>query len=798
MARRNGQRAVVWAAAGLWWLGAAAGVAAEPDPLALYEELRAFRLGTEAVRVENFQFQRDRLEMSFTGQFLFAEPVAGRVTGAVFEGEGGLRVEPWSPFEQENIRRFLGSDVIEVTFETAVLRFTDETAEIIRSAGTPTDYRQRERALELAREFEGRQVRKTGMNLSQRLALSILHGEEPGVFFAEFDGGSHDNVCGLVDHQGRAPAQVFAINAGEKGLVYQYGESPWGYDVWTAFYSQQDLARRRVDYSDVFNLVKIPEQRFEIDLREPEEWVRMVVEIDLVGLRDGLRLIPMALNEGLGERGESRRKHGFRILEAELTDGTPVGVIQDEWQAGFSLVLPEALDRDEQATVRLRMEAHDYLWDWQGMFYYLRSNSSWYPRHGYLERSRFHLRFRHKKEHRVVATGKRLREGPVEDGSEVWLTEWRMEQPVALAAFAVGKFEKHVEEREIRGQKVTVEFDSVHYTLVNIKEDFMLAEMGNAIDFYGAFFGEYPYGRLQAVFFPARFGQGFATLLFLPAQGHARTNEFAFIAHEVAHQWWGNIVGWRSYRDQWLSEGFAEYSAVLYTAERQEKKKETLLVKRLREDLVRFAWAENVLTDMKLYEVGPIVLGHRLSSRASQGAYQALIYSKGALVMRMLEFLLRAPGSTDARPFVEMMHDFVERHRGGLATTESFIAVANQHFARSPLARKYRLRDLNWFFRQWVYQAAMPSYRLEYRIEPQGDGSVVVAGTLYQQGVPEDWFMVLPLVFEFSGDRFAYGTVPAHGPETPVNIRLPEKPKKVRLDPDMWVLSATTKTKKIK
>ena len=38
------------------------------------------------------------------------------------------------------------------------------------------------------------------------------------------------------------------------------------------------------------------------------------------------------------------------------------------------------------------------------------------------------------------------------------------------------------------------------------------------------------------------------------------------MSHETAHQWWGNIVAWRSYRDQWLSEGFAEYSGVLYTA----------------------------------------------------------------------------------------------------------------------------------------------------------------------------------------------------------------------------------------
>src|SRR5207244_13330477 len=48
----------------------------------------------------------------------------------------------------------------------------------------------------------------------------------------------------------------------------------------------------------------------------------------------------------------------------------------------------------------------------------------------------------------------------------------------------------------------------------------------------------------------------------------ASNRTYKFIAHETAHQWWGGIVAWRSYRDQWLSEGFAEYSGILYTGVR--------------------------------------------------------------------------------------------------------------------------------------------------------------------------------------------------------------------------------------
>src|SRR6185295_8042822 len=70
-------------------------------------------------------------------------------------------------------------------------------------------------------------------------------------------------------------------------------------------------------------------------------------------------------------------------------------------------------------------------------------------------------------------------------------------------------------------------------------------------------------------FHPFGFGQGFPTLVMVPpAQRGRESNVFSFFAHETAHQWWGNIVAWRSYRDQWLSEGFAEYSSFMYAAKR--------------------------------------------------------------------------------------------------------------------------------------------------------------------------------------------------------------------------------------
>jgi aminopeptidase N len=348
---------------------------------------------------------------------------------------------------------------------------------------------------------------------------------------------------------------------------------------------------------------------------------------------------------------------------------------------------------------------------------------------------------------------------------------------------------------EIEGKEIPIEYYSVPGYIQAVKEDFILEEIGNGVRYFSALFGHYPYDRLAAVYFPTRFGQGFPTLLLLPVKGYARKHEFAFIAHEGAHQWWGNLVGWRSYRDQWLSEGFAQYSGVLYTANRMKPKDATELLKGMRRSLKNPPGTDTGIASGKLYEVGPLILGHRLSTRRSSGAYFTLIYNKGGLVLRMLHFLLSDPATGDDKGFIEMMKDFVERHRNGWATTESFMQVASEHFARSPIGRKYGLQDLNWFLSQWVYQTGLPSYHLDYKFESRPGGGVVLKGMLTQSNVPENWFMPLPLVLEFSGGRVARGTVRALGLKTPVEVPLPEKPKKVKLDPDYWILSEKTSQK---
>jgi aminopeptidase N len=197
----------------------------------------------------------------------------------------------------------------------------------------------------------------------------------------------------------------------------------------------------------------------------------------------------------------------------------------------------------------------------------------------------------------------------------------------------------------------------------------------------------------------------------------------------------------------------------------------------------------------RLVDVGPIILGHRLNTSKTFGAYQALIYNKGALVLRMLHFMMSDPSTGQGQPFFDMMTDFVERYRNKTASTDDFRAVVNEHFAKTPIARQYGMKNLNWLFRQAVYQSELPSYEMQYKITPEADGKVVVSGTITQKNAGENWVMVLPLKFGFGGDKAAMGTVIVQGPSSPFQIRLPAAPSKVQLDPDRWILAESISTK---
>lgn len=257
----------------------------------LYDQIKAASLTGGSAEVQGLTLRRDRVEMVFTGTFIFGAPVDGHVTTAVFVGQGSFRaVVPSTKFEVDNLKRILGTDAVDSDFKTAVLRFSDDTFDYIgknrHEGGPPTDTAQK-----LVVENENSILRETGANLSARVALSLLNKETPGFFFATFNGGSRNRFSFVYDHQNRIPVTSFRLNGGERGVIFSYQDQLVGNDIWMAFYSLDDYKRNAAEYSDVYNLVDITHYGIDLNLLDPSKRLGMVCRIQATTRSADLRAI---------------------------------------------------------------------------------------------------------------------------------------------------------------------------------------------------------------------------------------------------------------------------------------------------------------------------------------------------------------------------------------------------------------------------------------------------------------------------------------------------------------------------
>src|SRR5262249_10366637 len=258
-----------------------------------------------------------------------------------------------------------------------------------------------------------------------------------------------------------------------------------------------------------------------------------------------------------------------------------------------------------------------------------------------------------------------------------------------------------------------------------------LIEAQNSVRIYNHWFGETPYGRIAITQQPQTyFGQSWPTLVYLPITAFfdstQRFQMYGFqkglsnfiqevTPHEVAHQWWGLIVGWASYHDQWLSEGFASFSAGLFLQSTEGGKLDKYL--KFWESQRKSILDKNQF-GLRPNDAGPVWMGSRLDTHKTEGASQ-LIYTKGSYVLHMLRWMMYDPKTGDQR-FKAMMHDFVKSHFNNNASTESFKAIVERHM--TPEMDLDGTKRMDWFFANWVYGTEVPRYKLDYSLTADSDG----------------------------------------------------------------------------
>jgi aminopeptidase N len=213
-----------------------------------------------------------------------------------------------------------------------------------------------------------------------------------------------------------------------------------------------------------------------------------------------------------------------------------------------------------------------------------------------------------------------------------------------------------------------------------------------------------------------------------------------FLAHEVAHQWWGQGVGWESYHEQWLSEGFAQYFAALY-AEADEGP----------------AVFGDILDQMRTWALdrsdqGPVYLGYRLGHvKRDSRTFRALVYNKGAVVLHMLRRLV----GDDA--FFRGLRRFYEGARYVKTGTEDLRDAMEIESGRS----------LQRFFDRWIHGSTLPqlTYAYDVRSSPVNE----VAVRIEQSGDLFDIPVTVTLEFRDRSTRDVVISVT----EARVDVRIP-------------------------
>jgi aminopeptidase N len=321
--------------------------------------------------------------------------------------------------------------------------------------------------------------------------------------------------------------------------------------------------------------------------------------------------------------------------------------------------------------------------------------------------------------------------------------------------------------------------------------DSALADAQNASRIYNAFFGKLPYTRIAMTQQPApNFGQAWPTLVYMPyiafIDGTQRAqllgtrggtdNFWRYVApHEIAHQWWGHVIGWDSYHDQWMSEGFAEFSASLYV---QLIRGNDKFVDFWEDQRRRIVDSSPATKDRKPYTVGPVTQGYRLNNGKTGGwIAQSLIYPKGAYILHMLRMMMYDHSKGGDARFQAMMKDFVQTYFNQDVSTEDFKRAVEKHM--TPQMNVDKSGNMDWFFNQWVYGMEIPSYKFDYQIAQDG----TLSGRITQSGVSDNFAMLVPVYLDFGKGWVKLGSGTVYGNSTLElqNIKLPSVPKRASI-----------------
>jgi hypothetical protein len=728
------------------------------------------------------------------GRAYVAETDAG-VAALVLIGKGTMRFAPGPAAERRQVRIFAGEETLVSPFRAALVRLNPaEYAERVSSGALTPDDRVDRDSMRAAQSFFDAQIGQSftiATDLSPQVKWSLtptfgdfladVRTDKQGTLtFARSSGEAEDIT--LFDRRRRKNIALYA--------------SPQKLESRGRFYNEDDLA----DYD-------ILDYDVDASFAPDRQWIDGRATVALKVRAPSLSTVTLRLADALTVQSIISPQLGrllfFRVVgQNSVIVGLPSMVFKDQQ---FSLTVayagrlePQVLDREAVSVQPDQEYVSDFPAAQPEPRYIYSNRSYWYPQGQVTDYATAKMRISTPEELGCVASGDlvevRTITIPTERG-EIRRRQFTYEarQPVRYLACVLSRFvtaqtmdvklaggSKDSSAKSTRLGGAVGGGDAVLKLAVasNPRQDSrgrgFQDRAASIIQFYSSLAGDTPYPSFTLAVTESDLPGGHSPAYFAVLNQPAIMSNLSwrndpvnfdgfpsfFLAHEVAHQWWGQAVGWKNYHEQWISEGFAQYFAALYARQERGDDAFTDVLRQMR----RWAIAES--------DQGPISLGYRLGHiKSDSRVFRAIIYNKSAMVLDMLRRLVG-----DASFFRGIRRFYLESRFKKVGTDDARKAFEAESG-----------EDLGRFFDGWIMSADLPIVRIERQlVSSGGDGPAIKL--VFEQQQPELFDVVIAVAIRYTSGATDLQEVRLRERRTEVVVPLKGQLKSVDPDPDKVTL----------
>jgi hypothetical protein len=803
-----------------------------PTAAALYHRIRTVGLSPDRVyHVRGASIHRPSLDITLDdGTLAFTEDICGRITGAFFVGDGEILLQPPNRLERASLTLFTGMAILEEQLNSGYLRFNDDTADQLQPFLSPASD-----SADFLKEWSDT-VQKLADFDATRLLIDFSHFL-PSIPPAKTTEDRDRKFSPLLH------AHLVGKSLGAFDIFWDaaIAEPLWAgkpqvkddtafFDIWTAFVPPAPIgASTAAPRSSEVSISGLKIQAWV----SPPTQLKATADIEVRVRSGGQRTLIFELSRYLKIDSVEDGGHPIDFIQNPAIEGTQLQRRGDDLVA---VVFPADLKSGQELKLSFHY-AGEVLSDAGHGLLYVGERGTWYPSFGFIH-AQFDMVFHYPAEWTLLATGKKASRSSADAAANPAgekTSHWVSERPIPVAGFNLGRYAR----AEAKAGTVLVEAyatRSVEKTFPHPQPieppDFsrpgikpvapimipptvpspagdvqeVADRAAKAIETFSQWFGPYPYTSLAFTQMPGDLSQGWPSLVFLASAAFLNPQEQRglhldpvtselnrqVLVHETAHQWWGDLVVWKSYRDQWLSEGLANYASLLILEQKSPEQFHEVMEK-YRKDLL----SKNKDGEW-LRDAGPVTLGQRLVSSHFPNGYEAISYERGTWLFHMLRCMMRdsemavhnrkAPAHPD-EPFFRALRKARERFAGKSMSTRDLMQVFEEELPRPLWYNNHH--NLDWFMDSWINGTAIPELATRDIHITAKAGATAVSGLILQKDAPDNLITAVPVYGAASGNSLVFlGEVLLDGPETLFHLDAPAGVHKIVIDPNRTILSS--------